>query len=70
MNRAKIDGSYARLNEWVVVRRNGRVGLVRDVTPRKVLVQFGADGPFESYFGGRLRRATQDEIDKATGVRS
>lgn len=53
---------------WIVVKRSGRIGLAQEplATDGRIVVQFGASGPYRHYKGSSLRAALPDEI-KQTG---
>jgi hypothetical protein len=46
--------------DWVEVS-DGRVGMVRGETPKKAIIQFGSDGPFELHWKGWLLPADPPE---------
>lgn len=50
-----------------VVAPPGTVGVVHEVTNRRVTVQFGSDGPFIGYNPESLRWATKTEVDNFLG---
>lgn len=52
---------------WIVHIPTNQIGKVHNVTKRKALCKFGADGPWMNCWFGRLRPATIQEIQQATG---
>lgn len=58
---------YATISDTgsFVITERGRVGLVADVRGNHTLVQFGTDGPFNTFASHNLRAATEQEIKDA-----